>query len=209
MVDHGASALRNSCCNMQEVRASLLGGAEGSERCDIISIPRIEKTNKNDPFFEAEQNPNLLSGFGERAEPQNPAHSRNEIQNRESRHQKYETLYLVPPPMYNSFLDVPIAGSYSGSFRLIQFRSLSNIIILISHVSHSSNRSRYFPAWNGEETAPAKFATWKKTRLLERRLSCVLQRMLTTWLDFGNTSIIDSTTELLALSQLHSLDNKH
>jgi hypothetical protein len=72
MVDHGASALRNSCCNMQEVRASLLGGAEGSERCDIISIPRIEKTNKNDPFFEAEQNTNLLSGFGERLNLKTP-----------------------------------------------------------------------------------------------------------------------------------------
>lgn len=121
MVDHGASALRNSCCNMQEVRASLLGGAEGSERCDIISIPRIEKTNKNDPFFEAEQNPNLLSGFGERAEPQNPAHSRNEIQNRENRHQKYETLSSTTPY-------VPTLFSLCRSLGHIQAYSIQDVI---------------------------------------------------------------------------------
>ena len=172
MVDHGASALRNSCCNMQEVRASLLGGAEGSERCDIISIPRIEKTNKNDPFFEAEQNTNLLSGFGERLNLKTPP-----ILGTKFKTEKIDTksmrLSLVPPPMYQLFSR---CADRWVIFRLIQFRTLSNFIIFISHISHSSNLHRYFPAWNDEVTAPAKFATWKKTRLLERRLSCVLQR---------------------------------
>lgn len=159
MVDHGASALRNSCCNMQEVRASLLGGAEGSERCDIISIPRIEKTDKNDPFFEAEQNPNLLSGFGERLSLKTPP-----ILGTKFKTEKVDTksmrLSRVPPPMYQLFSR---CADRWVIFRRIQFRSFSNIIILISHVSHSSNRSRYFlprgrkhACWNADFHACCK-----------------------------------------------------